>query len=216
MTNADATLRANFTEISGNLITDGDGVSDVDNNFYPTVIIGTQEWMAENLKVTKFNDGADIPLVINETTWANLTTPGYCWYNHNDTTHKDAYGALYNWYAIDTNRLCPSGWHIPSEDEQNILINHLGGESIAGGKLKKDKTNYWKSPNVKATNITGFGAQPGGSRYENGKFYFVTEFGYWWSSSELAWPYYMHYNNSGVGRTNYGKRIGLSVRCIKS
>ena len=116
-----------------------------------------------NLKTTKYNDGTSIPNVTNDTSWSNLTTGAYCWYN-NDVSYKNPYGALYNWYAVNTGKLAPKGWHVPSDAEWTTLITYLGGESIAGGKLKEAGTTHWLSPNTEATNSTGFSALPGGRR----------------------------------------------------
>ncbi|MBI5010148.1 MAG: fibrobacter succinogenes major paralogous domain-containing protein, partial [Bacteroidia bacterium] len=137
-------------------------VSDIDGNVYQTVTIGTQVWMKENLKTTKLNDGIALPNVIDNAAWAALTTTGYCWYNNDATTYKSTYGALYNWYAVNTGKLCPIGWHVPSDDEWTLLTTFRGGYSVAGGKLKETGTLHWTSPNTGATNETGFTALPGG------------------------------------------------------
>ncbi len=108
-------------------VTTPGAVTYVDGNVYNIVIIGTHVWMKENLKTTKYNDGSNIPLVIDSTTWVNLTTPGYCWYNNDATSHKNTYGALYNWYAVNTGKLCPAGWYVPSDTEWQTLMNYLGG-----------------------------------------------------------------------------------------
>jgi len=108
-------------------------VTDIDGNVYHIVAIGTQVWMAENLKTTKYNDGTFIPLVTDSTAWGNLSTPGYCWYNNDAATYKNTYGALYNWFTVNTGKLSPKGWHIPSDTEWETLITYLGGESLAGG-----------------------------------------------------------------------------------
>jgi len=141
-------------------------ITDIDGNVYHAVTIGTQTWMVENLKVTKLNDGTSIPNVTALTAWNNLTTPGYCWYN-NDIANKKLYGALYNWYNVSTGKLCPTGWHVPSVTEWTTLINYLGGESVAGGKLKETGTTHWVTPNTGATNTSGFTALPAGIRYSN-------------------------------------------------
>jgi len=111
-------------------------VKDIDGNEYPTVVIGEQEWMAENLKTTRFNDGTSIPLVTDELKWNRTFSPAYTWYNNDKDQYKDAYGALYNWYAVNTEKLCPQGWHVPTEAEWSILTDYLGGKTIAGGKMK--------------------------------------------------------------------------------
>ncbi len=111
--------------------------TDKNNNNYTVVKIGNQTWMAENLKTTRFNDGTPIPLVSDNTTWSTLSTPGYCWYNNDSVNFKDFGGALYNWYAVNTAKLAPPGWHVPTDAEWTTLTNYVGGLDVAGGKLKK-------------------------------------------------------------------------------
>jgi uncharacterized protein (TIGR02145 family) len=137
-------------------------VTDIDGNIYHTVTIGTQVWMVENLKTTKYRNGDPIPNVTGNA-WAALTTGAYCWYNNDAATYKATYGALYNWYAVaDSRNIAPTGWHVPTDAEWTTLTTFLGGESVAGGKLKETGTNHWTSPNTGATNETGFTALPGG------------------------------------------------------
>lgn len=212
------TLVANYTP----------GVIDADGNVYKTVTIGTQVWFAENLKTTKFSDGALIPLVTGNTAWSNLITPGFCWYNNNENTYKNTYGALYNWYAVNTKKLCPTGWHVPTDDEWTILTNYLGGLAVAGGKLKESGTIHWNSPNTSATNTYGFTALPGGFRITDGTFNSIGTSGYWWSSSEDIWTsnfnyaitsayyLYMYYSSSDAYGTHGSMRSGFSVRCLRN
>ena len=200
-------------------------VSDVEGNTYKTVTIGNQIWMAENLKTTKYNDGTTIPLVTDSTVWKKLSTPGYCWYNNDATANKNIYGALYNWYTLNTGKLCPTGWHVPSDAEWTILTTYLGGETVAGGKLKETGTSHWLSPNTGATNESGFAAVPGGYRYFGGTFYDLGGFGYWWSTTEsfsmeysfttIAYYLQMYYDYSGVSRSYFEKQRGFSVRCLR-
>ena len=193
-------------------------ITDIDGNTYKTVTIGTQTWMAENLKVTKYNDGIAIPNVTNNTAWRELTTGALCDYD-NTPSNSETYGKLYNWHAVNTGKLCPTGWHVPSDAEWTELTDYLGGTSVAGGKLKETGTTHWASPNAGATNETGFTALPGGLRYNNGSFYNIGNHGYWWSAAEnyavSAWYRYMYYNNSGVSRGNDNKELGFSVRCVR-
>lgn len=193
-------------------------VRDIDGNDYQTVAIGAQVWMSSNLKTTKYNDGTAIPLVTADTDWAHLLSPGYCWYN-NDTVNKRDYGALYNWYAVNTGKLCPTGWHVPTDAEWTILTTYLGGYGIAGGKLKEIGTIHWNSLNFDTTNETGFSALPGGYRDYFGSFYSIGYVGFWWSSAEFdtasAWYRNMGYYYSNVIRNYYSKQYGFSVRCIK-
>jgi len=195
-------------------------VTDIDGNTYQTVTIDTRIWMVENLKTTKYNDGTAIPLVATDNiAWSNLTEPGYCWYNNNQAMYGNTYGALYNWYAVNTGKLCPTGWHVPTDNEWIILTNYLGGESIAGGKLKETDTTHWNSPNTGATNETGFTALPGGYRSVDGNFYYIGFDGYFWSATELgvnyAWYQEVMFYNSGFRLLNGLKRNGFSVRCLR-
>jgi len=119
--------------------------------------------MGENLKTTHFNDGTAIPMVTNATEWGNLLTPGYCWYENNETVNKDTYGALYNWPSVSSGKLCPAGWHVPSDADWTVLTQNLGGISFAGSKLKEAGTTHWIAPNLAATNETGFTALPAAS-----------------------------------------------------
>lgn len=196
----------------------GSKAKDVDGNIYNTVTIGTQVWMTENLKVTRFNDGSAIPLVTDNTEWSNLLSPGYCWYK-NDTAFAHTYGALYNWYTVDVGKLCPAGWHIPKDQEWTTLTTYLGGENIAGGKLKEAGTDYWYNPNTGATNETGFSALPGGYRDLKGEFYYMGYYGYWWSTSAIgsanAWSRYIPYNTCTVEKFPNDKKSGFSVRCVR-
>jgi uncharacterized protein (TIGR02145 family) len=192
-------------------------VSDIDGNTYKTVKIGSQWWMEENLKTTKNKDNSSIPLVTDAQTWSNLTTPGYCYYNYDSATYKDTYGALYNWYAA-TGKLCPTGWHVPSDAEWTILTYYLGGEIVAGGKLKETGTTHWTSPNAGATNETGFTALPGGMC--EGVFWNIGNIGYWWSTttgdvSEDAFFRDMFCDFSNVLKNQDWKWNGHSIRCVK-
>jgi len=155
----------------------------------------------------------------DEKAWSVLATPGYCWYGNDEETYKSTYGALYNWYAVNTGKLCPQGWHVPTDAEWTFLTNYLGGESTAGGKLKKTGKSYWVDPNEGATNETGYTALPGGFRFRDGLFHDFGFSGYWWSSTEYtrekAHFRYMNYEYNNVFRFNNMKNIGFSVRCIK-
>lgn len=192
--------------------TDGDG------NNYSVVQIGNQTWMAENLKTTKYNDLTSIPLVIENLVWSQLTTPSYSWYNHDESANKNAYGALYNWFTVNTGKLCPTGWHVPNETEWMILFNYLGGLTVAGGKLKESGTTHWSNPNESATNITGFTALPGGSRGGNGNFFYLGNLGIWWTSTwdSLAKFFQTDSNNDDIYGSNSIGTVGYSVRCLKN
>jgi uncharacterized protein (TIGR02145 family) len=194
--------------------------SDGDNNNYPVVSIGTQTWMAANLKTTKYKDGiTSIPNVTVDGDWIALTTPAYCWYSNNSAAYKDTYGALYNWYTVGTGNLCPTAWHVPTDDEWLILIDYLGGENVAGGKLKESGTTHWYSPNTGATNETGFTSLPGGYRWSNGAFSDLGGNDPWWSATEYlpesAYNRRVYYLYNDILRYFYNKMIGFSVRCVK-
>ena len=190
-----------------------------DGQKYKIVKVGNQWWMAENLKSTLYNDGIDIPLVTNDTAWSNLATPGYCWYTNDSLIYANPYGALYNWYTVYTGSLCPIGWHVPTDVEWMVLTDYLGGEGIAGGKLKESGTGHWSGPNTGATNETGFTALPGGNRNFDGSFFYNGYYGYWWSSTEAseanAMNRYMFYNTGNVIGFSHYKKYGFSVRCVK-
>jgi uncharacterized protein (TIGR02145 family) len=171
-----------------------------------------------------YNDGTSIPNVIVDATWAAITSPAYCWYNNNAAANKDTYGALYNWYAINTGKLCPSSWHIPTDAEWTILTDYLGGESIAGGKMKESGITHWEDPNINATNESGFTGLPGGYRWSvfySGLVYNnISIQGLWWSSTLYTDPAYswirgLGHLNSSTYRNGQGLQSGLSVRCIR-
>jgi uncharacterized protein (TIGR02145 family) len=193
-------------------------VTDIDGYLYHTVTIGTQVWMVENLKTTKYRDGTSIPKVTENNAWGNLTTGAYCDYN-NTPSNSATYGKLYNWYAVNTGKLCPTGWHVATDAEWTTLTTFLGGESIAGDKLKETGITHWNSPNTGATNETGFTALPGGYRLYDGPFYSIGYYGYWWSATEdnatHAWSRNMSYNSSDVDRNANNKELGFSVRCVR-
>jgi uncharacterized protein (TIGR02145 family) len=194
-------------------------IKDINGNTYKTVLIGTQVWMAENLKTNKYNDGTAIPLVTDDKSWKTLTTPAYCWFDNDTISNKYRYGALYNWYAVSTNKLCPKGWHVPADKEWTTLTTYLGGESVAGGNLKETDTTHWESPNVLATNESGFTALPSGYRNLVGLFNYIGKYGYWWSSTECnvsyGWARIILYNGGSVDRVFTFKQDGWSVRCLK-
>jgi len=196
----------------------GGTVTDIDGNVYNTVAIGTQVWMVENLKTTKYNDGTPIPLVTVGSTWINLTTGGYCWYN-DSIAYGNTYGALYNWHAVNMGKLAPNGWHVPSDSEWTVLTSFLGGLTVAGGALKESGTTHWLSPNTGATNSSGFSALPGGYRNNDGSFLAVVTNAYWWCSPASgalnSWYRDMAWNYAGVDRNDFNVPYGFSVRCVK-
>ena len=193
-------------------------VTDVDRNVYHPVRIGTQIWMVENLRTTRFNDGTTIPLVTDSTAWNSLTAPGYCWFSNDSATYGITYGALYNWYAVNTSKLAPTGWHVPTDSEWEVLVNYLDGDSVAGGALKSTSTTYWKNGNDGATNSTGFSALPGGYRDSIGTFSNIHNCGYWWASSAFnateGQCKIMRNDTASVASAGISRNFGCSVRCI--
>jgi uncharacterized protein (TIGR02145 family) len=192
--------------------------ADIDRNYaYKSVQIGSQTWMAENLRTSTYKNGEPIELVTDNNDWKNLNTGAYCSYD-NTINNAGVYGYLYNWYAVsDPRGLCPNGWHVPSNNEWQQLIDYLNGDEMAGGKLKS--TKLWKSPNTDANDITGFSGIPGGCRHYSGTSYYMTEYGYWWSatpeSTYISWYYRLSYYGGSVYRYGFSKRDGLSIRCLK-
>jgi uncharacterized protein (TIGR02145 family) len=216
-------------------------VVDNDGNSYKMVTIGTQTWMSENLKTTKYNDGTSIPFISDSTTWYYTTTPGFCYYNNDAATNKQMYGALYNWYVVDTisngnKNLCPVGWHVPTDEEWSNLLSYLieKGYNFDGStvenKLAKalaSAEGWLTSPNVGSVgntdypekrNITGFSAVPGGYRNKFGAFCEGGNHTYWWSSTGFSKVRFlgMSYKQPEVKILNEDKSPGHSVRCLKN
>lgn len=194
--------------------------TDIDGNVYHEIRIGTQVWMGENLKTTKYNDGTPIPNLTDITIhWADPITGYYNWYKNDAATYKNPYGALYDWYAVNTGKLAPVGWHVPTATEWTTLANYLGGESIAGGKLKEKGTTHWNTPNTGATNETDFTALPGGFFYGQG-FEYIGGQGYYWSSSSKGDSCYLRTVDIHTGtlarlHRQWKETLGFSVRCVK-
>ena len=226
--------------------TQGSGVTDIDGNFYPSIVLGNnQEWTTMNLKTSTYSNGVNIPNSMSEVSWSNTSVGAWCHYDNN-ALNEEVYGKLYNFHSLigDTIRveklitnndnividtlyydsfpckICPQGWRIPYEDDWNTLINYLGNANVAGGKMKDNTLNYWKSPNTGATNESGFNGLPGGIRNANGSFEYFSEMGRWWSFEE-AYQYYahsrpLHYNQiSTMNHYVFDKSGGLSIRLIK-
>jgi len=207
----------------------GKEVTDIDGNIYKTAVIGNELWMAENLKTTRYNDGTPIECPgENNDAWKTNTTGAYSWYSNNESI---SYGALYNWYAVGTGKLCPIGWHVPSHPEVDNLVHYAGGWKVAGGMLKEAGKDHWRSPNEAASNSTGFSALPGGFRDEDGDFRQKGVTGVFWSSTNFSkeyperatssdadlYCYHLHleYYSAEAPRMLYKLNVGSSVRCIK-
>jgi uncharacterized protein (TIGR02145 family) len=206
-------------------------VSDIDGNSYKTIVIGKQTWMAENLRTAKYNDNTVIPNETSNSAWTSLSTAAQCTYNTNNDTLL-IYGRYYNWYAVESKKLCPLGWHVPTDFEWNIMVKYLdntvdtnssvtsGTGSTIGGVLKDSGLDHWTSPNTGATNASGFNAMPTGFRYmTDGTFIGAGGTTMFWSSSAPntpnAWTHRLWSNSALVGRINYDKHYGFPVRCIK-
>ena len=196
----------------------GNGATDADGNTYQSVIIGTQEWMVENLRTTKYSDGTVIPNVTDDTQWNSLITGGWCHYD-NDNQYDTIYGKLYNWYAVETSKLCPTGWHVPTDSEWTVLTDYLtanGHNGTEGTALKA--TSGWNS-NGNGTDDHGFLGLPGGGRNYFGGFYPIGYNGYWWSSSQydtyVAWLRNLFSNYDSVNSYDFNEMYGFSVRCLR-
>lgn len=210
-------------------------VTDIEGNVYNSVQIGTQCWMAENLKTTTYSNGTAIPNVTDAIAWSTLTTGAYIWYD-NDIGWKDSYGALYNGFTtVDPNGLCPTGWHVPTNDEWTELTDYLGGtaspygnelkscrrmNSPLGGGCNTNEHPRWHEYNEQwGTDDYGFSGLPGGHRFGSGNFEGIGYIGYWWSSTEVSsangWGRFLNYWLGSVGEADSPKQDGFSVRCVK-
>ncbi len=199
----------------------GPSVTDADGNVYPTVTIGTQEWMAENLRTTKYKNGTSIPLVTSASAWNALSTPGFCWYNNDQPTYGETYGALYNWFAVETWNLCPTGWHVPTDAEWTTLTDYLGGEAIAGQKLKEAGSAHWNESAYPGTNESGFNGRGAGMRtHLSASFGSLKEYAVWWTASPYdpteSYLRNIWYGDTDIERMSRDNRYGMSIRCLKN
>jgi uncharacterized protein (TIGR02145 family) len=194
-------------------------VKDRDGNIYMTIKIGNQIWISENLKTTKLNDGTPIPLVIDKIAWRTQVSPAYCWYD-NQEIYKETYGALYNLEAIKSGKLCPVGWHVPTDGEWEMLILPFGF-NFAGGYLKEQGLQHWEKPNRGDASVYNrYNALPAGMRDENGEFRKIGSRGVWWSSADpkkgISWFREMASETWTVRRDKADNNsVGYSVRCVK-
>jgi uncharacterized protein (TIGR02145 family) len=196
-----------------------DPATDFEGNIYKTVKIGTQVWMAENLRSTKLNDGTEMALTTGSAQWNNLSDAGYCWYDNDEPSFKALYGALYNGYTVVTGKLCPDGWHIPEKQEWTVLREFLGDSVKAGGKMKETGTANWQSPNKGADNFSGFTAVAAGIRYFEGTFSSNQTYTSLWSATEATqgelWCTSLYFADTNLSLNHRSKKYGFSVRCIK-
>lgn len=203
---------ANFTITTSG----GNTVTDIDGNVYHIVTIGTKQWLVENLKTRHYRNGDSIPNVTSSSTWSGLTTGAYCDYE-NSSSNGATYGHLYNWYAVNDSRgLAPTGWHVATDAEWTTLVNYVGGESVAGAKLKS--TSGWNGGG-NGTNDYGFTALPGGYRNSEGNFSNYLSNAYWWTNDQYsalnAWRRYLYYASAAAFRDNENKHFGKSIRCVR-
>ncbi|MCK5134507.1 MAG: hypothetical protein KAR19_01870 [Bacteroidales bacterium] len=208
-------------EISFTTMDMGESVTDIDGNVYQTLVIGTQTWMAENLKVTHYANGDQIPQLTGILDWTATSEGAYCYYSNDISTYGTVYGALYNWIAVDDNRnICPDNWHVPGDAEWNVLIEFAGGSDIAGAKLKEVGNEHWNG-NEGSTNEFGFTALPGGERDEDGGFSDIRVYGKWWTSDiadvfpTQRWNYSIFYSGYKITKLRWYPNAGYSIRCIK-
>lgn len=207
-------------------------VTDVDGNIYTIIEIGSYQWMVENLKTTTYNDGTDIPLISSNSEWVDQNEGAYTWYHNNDESYGKTYGALYNWHAVNTGKLCPFGWRVPTDDEWKVLEGFVdekyGTEDPewdktlfrghnAGDRLKS--SSGWEEGG-NGSDDYGFSAYPGGRRsFVNGDFYSDGSRGFWWTASEIddtySWSRSMYYDSDNVSRVSLNKGSGFSVRCMR-
>lgn len=205
-------------------------MTDIDGNVYLTVKIGTQVWMAENLKVTKYRNGDLISQVKDNVQWINSTSGAWCIYG-DEPVNAGSYGLLYNWFAVSDKRdLSPKGWRVPTNEDIEILMGFLGGDVVAGGKMRKAGMNQWLFPNLGATNESGFSALPGGYRFnyesnhplrndEGGTFHTLGGNGYWWTAHQsfqlYSWSERLFWGFADVKRDPSYANFGFAVRLIK-
>jgi uncharacterized protein (TIGR02145 family) len=194
-------------------------ITDADGNVYHAVTIGTQTWMLENLRTTRFNDGTPIEKITDSTIWGEAMIPLYCWYENNPA-YANTYGAMYNLFAVNTGKLAPNGWHVATSDEWKTLRTYLGGSFIAAGKMKEKDTTHWMSPNTGADNSSGFTALPGGY-LGNYSFDGLGYRGYWWSYTDGniangGTSFMLSYLSGSIAEYHFPGREGFSVRCVKN
>ncbi len=218
------------------ILQDAGTVTDGNGNVYRAVRIGNQVWTVENLRTAKLNEGTPIPLVVDNTTWETLTSPAYCYYNN--TTNADSitkFGALYNWHAVSTGKLAPTGWHVPDSSDWNELSNYLiangynWDETISGNKIGKSmaaKTDWLSAGeqgdvgnDLSSNNSSGFSALPGGYRTDQGSSTYIGYYGYWWSTTKIdtsfIYGFHLYFDYYSLVRSTYDKESGFSVRLVR-
>ncbi len=214
------TVIETYTDSTNNEITPDttDNTFDLDGNKYKSVIIGEQEWMSENLRTTKYSDGTTIPNVKEKDQWDNLTSGAWAHYD-NDSQHEANRGKLYNWFAVETGKLCPTGWHVPTDAEWTVLTDYLAANGHNGKEAIALRSAEVWAEELRGTDDYGWNGIPGGFIGSSGVSLGIDAYGFWWSASEYntinAWSRNLGYHIDDVDRDNYLKGTGLSVRCIK-
>jgi len=199
----------------------GESIYDIEGNKYATIEIAGRCWMSENLRTTRYNDNTSIANITEIDEYVALESGAFSWYEHDYDLYGKTFGALYNFHAVNSKKLCPDGWEIPSDYDWNLMADTLGGEENLGGMMKQTDTIYWNSPNLGATNSTGFNALPGGYRHgATGEFEEIGEGAYYWTSTALsllsAWNRKLLYDSEELGKSTVSKSFAFSVRCIKT
>ena len=195
-------------------------LTDIDGNIYRTITIGNQIWMAENLRVTHYNDGSIIPLETDKENWNKLTLGAFCQVNQSGSPDTVAtYGRLYNWHAVKTGKLAPKGWHIPTYADWNVLLDNLGGKNSAGGKMKETGSIHWNSPNADADNSSGFTAIASGMQSRSGFSDLGAKAAFWCNNSDgtilSAYYFWLTTENGILNWSVKAQTEGLSIRCVK-
>jgi uncharacterized protein (TIGR02145 family) len=207
------------TTSDDSLIEYGEGATDIDGNIYTSVIIGDQEWMVENLRTTNYSDGTPIP---NDTVIDTLSYSGACFNYEHDSKYESTYGKLYNWYAVETGKLAPKGWHVPTDSEWKVLTDYLAANGHTGTALKSKSgwnDNWWDGTSGNGTDDYGWNGLPGGYLDHEGNFRTIGNDGFWWSSSHdfpsAARSFNLHLLDDVYRSPNDSKRNGFSVRCLR-
>lgn len=196
-------------------------VADFDGHLYDTIHIGTLVWLTPNLRTTHYSNGVPVPMITDSVLWAHTNSGARCYYDNDSAMYDSVYGALYNYFVItDTNKICPTGWRVPTNNEWLATEVDVGGLDIAGGEMKEAGTAHWMSPNVGATNHSGFTGLPGGAMDPYTSTYtWLRENGLWWTatsySGSMAWSTYMWYMSTSVDHNPVSKKAGMSIRCVQ-
>lgn len=211
------TLLMCMTALNSSAQKAGEMAKDVDGNMYQSVVIGTQTWLTENLKVTRYSDATDIKQITDKTQWAKTTAPAFCWYD-NDVANKDEYGALYNWHAVNGGNICPKGWHVPTDAEWTTLEEFVGGAQQAAEILKEKGTTHWKTTSAAVSDPYHFSARAAGFRNSDGDFTYQLSDCCWWTATSSTSTYARNrsfsYYDKGISQRDIQRSNGYSIRCV--